>query len=116
MGKVVGLTIVGLMVAIALDGLYANLMGRPWSMRPEPEILRVTVEESSVMVEPVSLPLEEVEGQTVHLIWTEPTPSGEWSQWLKELLQSTGLRSDLGVSLDDCETKDPTIRHRLVMQ
>jgi len=78
MGKVVRLTILGLAVAIALDWLYATLSHRPWGIRPAPEMVWLSEETDSGVVELLPVQLETIQqpdGSTVHLIWTTPGES-----------------------------------------
>lgn len=119
MGKLAGLTVVGLVAAIALDGLYAKLMDRPWGIGQAPEVLRVSVPGESEAAAPVSFPLEALEQpgeDTIHLLWTEP---GNPDQPSGQLQGSSNSLRDRPASIAfpvDCETADSGMTPRMVTQ
>ncbi|MBD1911381.1 MULTISPECIES: hypothetical protein [unclassified Leptolyngbya] len=108
----VGLIILGLVGAIALDGLYAVTTGRPWRLRQEVEIVPVSVQAGSADEQQLLDTLEHDGGQDIKMILTEPcNPANKILGWK---IEAGGFLTP--VAPMGCQSPDPDIADQIVVQ
>jgi hypothetical protein len=112
MDQRVGLVILGLLGAIAIDGLYAATLGRPWSLHQDIEVVPVSVQAESAEEQQLLESLQNNDGHDIHVIWTNPgTPKQGAIGWTIEAGGFITPASPMG-----CPTQERGIADQLVVQ